>query len=145
MSKAFPIARLAASIAVWHDGHVALIQRGKPPLEGVWSLPGGHVELGEQVADAARRELLEETGLECSDPVFVKLNQIVTRDNAGLVMSHYVIAVHTAFYKAGTLLAGDDAKAADWVRPEELPGLPTTPELATLLTAAQAVRHQVTG
>ena len=58
---------LGASACVWRDGHVLMIQRAKPPVTGQWSLPGGHVEPGEAVIDAAHRELLEETGHEAAE------------------------------------------------------------------------------
>ena len=64
MSREYPARPIVGvGTVVWHGDRVLLVQRGRPPRQGQWSLPGGAQELGEIVAEAARREVLEETGL----------------------------------------------------------------------------------
>ena len=111
-----------------HEGRVALIQRGKEPLRGRWVIPGGTVELGESLEDAVVREVLEETGLEVRPEEVVLVFDRILKDETG-VRYHYVIIDYRCRYLAGELVAGTDAAAAAWVRPEELPGY-DVPELA---------------
>ena len=76
---------------VMRDNVVLLVRRAAPPEAGRWALPGGKVELGEGVLEAAKRELMEETGLDCEPLGVVNVDQIITRDEAGKVKFHYVL------------------------------------------------------
>ena len=105
-----------------------VIRRGRPPGEGLWSLPGGRVETGESDADAVVRELAEETGLRVEPGV---LAGSVDRPGPGGVT--YDIRDYAATVTGGTLCAGDDASDARWASPEELRALPTTPGLLEAL------------
>src|ERR1700761_8105482 len=87
---------LAASVAIFRDGKVLLGERARSPGQGLFSLPGGVVELGETLEEAARREVREETGLEVEISGFVRHNEVVYRDEAGAVPRHFVIAVFAA-------------------------------------------------
>ncbi len=64
--------RVAVGAFVFHEGGVLLVRRGKPPAEGQWAIPGGSVELGETLGEAAEREILEETGIviRAREPMF---------------------------------------------------------------------------
>lgn len=124
--------RLAASIAVWRDDRVLLIERSKPPLVGVWSLPGGHVEFGETVATAALRELAEETGVEAAITALVDIIDILPRDAAGRITHHFALAAFAGTYLGGEAVAGDDAAAVRWAQLDELAGI-------TLTTGTEAV------
>jgi 8-oxo-dGTP diphosphatase len=101
---------------------VLLIQRGNPPFAGSWALPGGFVEQGEQVAEAAPRELAEETGLRV-DAVALELLGIYDtpgRDPRGWTVS----VVYIARVPGESAVAGaDDAGDARWFAVEELPEL----------------------
>lgn len=102
--------------ALLHSGDkVVLVQRGNPPLEGVWSLPGGAVETGECLTDAIHRELYEELGLELHPNRLGELVEILREDEAGNTARHFVIAVFVAAIEEIPLQAGDDAAAAAWV------------------------------
>jgi 8-oxo-dGTP diphosphatase len=109
---------------VVRDGRVLLVRRGQPPSEGLWAIPGGRVELGETLQEAAEREIMEETGLTIGARNPVYTFDVILRDDAGRVRFHYVIVDLLADYVSGELCAGDDAHEARWVTPEELEKLP---------------------
>lgn len=133
---------LAASCAVFRDGRVLVAARGRPPLRGVFSLPGGLVETGETLAEAALRELREETGIEAEIVGFVRTVEIVQRDPDGRVRSHFVIGAHAARWIAGEGETGPEALELRWVRPGEVAALDGTPELARVVEAAAAVLEE---
>lgn len=111
---------LGVSCAVWYRDKVLLVQRGRPPRENAWALPGGLVETGEQCSDAVCRELREETGLSIANPLFVELKDIIEPDPDGAIRHHFVLAVYAAIVDTDEVVAADDAKAAMWVRPDEI-------------------------
>ena len=97
---------------------VLLIRRGKPPREGEWSLPGGRIERGEPVRDAALRELVEETGVEAR---LVGLIDVV--DGLFGPDFHYVLIDYLAEWVSGEPVAGDDAAEARFVPIAEIDAL----------------------
>ena len=115
------IVRAAAAVIVGEDGRLLLVRRGREPQRGRWSVPGGRVEPGETVAEAAVREAFEETGAR----VRAERELGVVRVPAGPHLEYEVHDVAATFL-GGTLRPGDDADAVRWVAPEELPGLETT-------------------
>ena len=119
MQREFPSAPLVGVGAVIVEaGRVLLVQRGAEPLKGHWSLPGGLVELGEELANAVAREVREETGLvvEPLEPIEL-LDRIYREDER--VRYHYVIADYLCRVTGGELLAASDADAVRWVEREE--------------------------
>lgn len=127
---------LAASVAVFREGRVLVAVRGRPPMQGLFSLPGGLVEPGETLAEAALRELQEETGILAEIVGFVRAVELVRRDADGRVRSHFVIGAHAARWLAGEGEAGPEAAILRWVRPDEVAALDTTPDLAAIVAAA---------
>ncbi|MSV29775.1 MAG: NUDIX domain-containing protein [Bryobacterales bacterium] len=113
-----PILGLGAVII--DSGRVLLIERGKEPLKGYWSLPGGALEVGERIEDGIRREVREETGLEVELLGVVEIFERVTRDGEGKAVYHFVLIDYLCSVTGGTLAAGDDASRAEWVRREHL-------------------------
>jgi 8-oxo-dGTP diphosphatase len=111
------------------DGRLLVIRRGREPGRGLWSLPGGRCEPGEDAAAAAVRETYEETGLVVTAGPLVGR---VERPGPGGVT--YLIDDVACTVTGGTLGAGDDADEARWVSPAELAGLPVTDGLLDALT-----------
>jgi len=99
---------------VIHEGQVLLAQRGKDPGRGLWGFPGGHVEWGETVRDAALRELHEETAIEARAQRYLTHFDLIHRDDAGQAVVHYLLVGVLCRYQAGAPQAGDDAMDARW-------------------------------
>ncbi|WP_182875871.1 NUDIX hydrolase [Microbispora sp. H10670] len=134
--------RCVGAIITDPDGRLLLVRRGRPPGEGLWSLPGGRVEPGETDEQAVRRELREETGL---DVAVVRLAGTVLRPGPGGVTYEIHDYVATPSGTAsGTPVAGDDAADARWWAPADLAGLPLTDGLADAL-AEWGVVSRITG
>jgi 8-oxo-dGTP diphosphatase len=130
---------LAASVACFRDGRVLLANRGKPPMEALYSLPGGLVEPGETLGEAALRELREETGVVAELVGFVAPVEVIERDPDGRVRLHIVIAAHAARWVSGEAQTGPEARDIRWVPQAEIKSLPTTPGLAAVLDRAFAL------
>jgi ADP-ribose pyrophosphatase YjhB (NUDIX family) len=105
---------------------ILMAQRGKQPLKGWWSLPGGALETGESLADAVRREALEETGLEIRPLHVFEIFERIMRDGRGRPEYHYVLIDYLCRATGGTLRPGDDVCAVEWVRRRDLPALQIT-------------------
>jgi 8-oxo-dGTP diphosphatase len=101
---------------------VLLVKRGHEPLKGEWSLPGGTVELGEELEAALAREVLEETGLTIEIGPFIEVFDRVQRAADGAVEHHFVIVDYLCHVTGGRLAHGSDADAARWVPFGELEG-----------------------
>lgn len=125
--------RVAVGAIVFKEGRILLVQRGKPPAEGYWAIPGGSVEIGESLQQAAQREILEETGISihAHEPVFTF--DIIETDADGSVRFHYVVVDVMADYGGGTLRPAGDAADARWVSAGELPRLKVSPATRDLL------------
>jgi len=101
-------------VIVLKDDSVLLVRRGKPPNVGSWTLPGGAQELGETTEQAARRELLEETGIIAGPLVFAAHVDNIRRDEHGRVQFHYTILDFAARWESGDPVAASDVSEAVW-------------------------------
>jgi 8-oxo-dGTP diphosphatase len=129
--------RLGASAAIFRNGTVLLGERGKGALAGMWSLPGGHVEPGEQVAGAARREVFEETGVVAEILGLVDLHEVIRRESPGGEVSwHYVIAVHYGLWRNGEPMPASDCRATRFVALDALHSVPLTEGAETIIRRA---------
>jgi 8-oxo-dGTP diphosphatase len=105
---------------VVRDGKALIIKRAHEPRKGEWSLPGGLLDLGESLADAVRREVREETGLDVELGPIIETFDRVHRDEAGRIRYHFVIVDYVCWSPSGEALAGSDAEAVAWVRADEI-------------------------
>ena len=127
-AREFPARPLVGvGAVVIHRGRVLLVRRGREPLKGRWSLPGGLVEAGEELTRALRRELREETNLEVKPTALIGVFERIVRDQRRARLGrqrraryHYIILDYACQYKAGRLRPASDATDARWVRPAEL-------------------------
>ena len=127
---------LAVSAAIFRDGRVLIVRRGRPPAHGLYTLPGGGVELGETLEQAVVREVREETGLAVAPLALVGFREAIGRDTAGRIERHFVILPFAARWIAGEIALNEELAEAQWRRPDELAGLKTTDGLAEIVAAA---------
>ena len=135
MQREYPSSPVLAVGAVVVDrGRVLLVHRGREPLKGEWSLPGGALELGESLAEGLKREIHEETGLEVEPIELIELLDRIHRQSAGpnssedaskdeskahRIRYHYVIADYLCRVVGGALRAASDADEVRWVERHE--------------------------
>jgi 8-oxo-dGTP diphosphatase len=119
---ALPMTRpIVATIAtVFRADHVLLVRRANPPDAGKWGFPGGKIDLGESIQDAAVREVLEETGVHVTAQQVFTAVDAFDRDEKGMVRHHYVLAAVLCSWVSGEPIAGDDALEAQWFPMTEL-------------------------
>ena len=137
MTVISPFPRLGASACVWREGRVLIVQRAKPPLTGIWSLPGGAVEPGETAKDAAARELGEETGVTAALDQLVDLVDIIRHGPDGSLAFHYAVACYTGHWVSGEPIAASDAQAARFAAVSELEALNMTDGTPAIIRRAR--------
>lgn len=117
---------LGVGALIFEDDRVLLIERGQPPLDGYWSLPGGGVETGERLEDALVREVLEETGLHVTADSLATVFERIMPDESSRCEYHYVLIDFYCTIEGGDLRAGDDSRNVRWVGVGDLDDLPLT-------------------
>lgn len=110
----------ATIAAVIRDGQVLLVRRANPPDQGRWAFPGGKIEMGERIEDAAARELFEETGVTAEPLTVFDAVDVFDHDADGLLRRHYILVAVLCRWISGEPVAGDDASQARWVPLAEL-------------------------
>ena len=136
-SRTYPVRPyLAVSAAIFRDGHVLVVRRAMPPSAGVYTLPGGGVELGETLEAAVIREVREETGLEIEPVALAGYRQMIARDAAGRIERHFVILPFAARWVGGEIALNEELSEAKWTLPPGLSELRTTDGLADIVAAA---------
>jgi ADP-ribose pyrophosphatase YjhB (NUDIX family) len=119
--RRYPKRPLLGVGAVILDGdQILLVERGNEPLKGFWSLPGGLLEIGERLADAIRREVVEETGLEVEPVAMHEIFERIMPDKSGNPEYHYVLVDYVCRVTGGALQAASDANRAAWVPQRDL-------------------------
>ena len=124
---------VAVGAIVFRNNRVLLVRRGQPPSRDLWAIPGGRVDIGETLQQAAEREILEETGItiHAQEPVYTF--DYIERDESASPRFHYVIVDLNADYVAGEIMAGDDAAEARWIAADELGRLKVSSKTLKLL------------
>jgi ADP-ribose pyrophosphatase YjhB (NUDIX family) len=130
---------LAVSAAIFRDGQVLIVRRARPPAHGLYTLPGGGVELGETLEQAVIREVREETGLAIAPLALVGFREAIARDAAGRVERHFVILPFAARWVGGEIALSEELAEAHWREPHEIAGLKTTEGLAEIVAAAERI------
>jgi mutator protein MutT len=135
MKRAYPDRPIVGVGAVIvHGGRALVTKRANEPLKGHWSIPGGAVELGETLREAAAREAREETGLIIEAGEVLEVFDSIVHDSSGKTQYHYVLVDFLCRKVSGEMRAASDASDARWVTAEELP------ELELTQTAEQVIR-----
>ena len=124
---------IGVSTLVVREGQALMVKRAKAAGFGLWSLPGGHVEWGEHLREAARREVAEETGVTCEIVRLLDTIDVIHRDADGRTTLHFAVSVFLGRWIAGVPAAASDASDARWVSAGDLAGLPMTPGTGDLV------------
>ena len=130
---------LAVSAAIIRDGKVLIVRRARPPAGGVYTLPGGGVEVGETLVEAVVREVREETALAIEPVALAGYREAIARDGDGRIERHFVILPFAARWIAGEPRLNDELSEAVWFDPSELAGLSTTAGLGEIIANAMAL------
>lgn len=133
--------RVTVGAIVTKENKILLVKRKRPPHQGCWAIPGGKIELGETLQQAAEREIKEETGITicAKDPIYIF--DYIERDESGDIRFHYVIIDVAADYLSGDLQSGDDAEMVDWFTIDEAEKLPLTLSTQKLLKEKSGIFH----
>ncbi|MEM8919798.1 MAG: NUDIX hydrolase [Pseudomonadota bacterium] len=130
----------AAGIVCFREDDVLLIKRGTPPRLGEWSIPGGKIKWGERAADAALRELREETSVEARLIGLIDVvDGVFTSRRTGDVTRHYLLVDYAAVWVAGEPVAGDDAAHAEFLSPDRLQDIELWDETRRIIDVARSL------
>jgi len=127
---------VAVSAAIIRDGRVLIVRRARPPMRGVFTLPGGVVEAGETLHEALVREIREETSLVIAPVALAGHREVIARDAEGKVERHFIILAFAARWLSGEPKLNEELAEAHWLRPDEIASLKTTEGLREIIAAA---------
>ena len=127
---------LAVSAAIFRNGKVLVVRRARKPALNLYTLPGGAVEAGETLVEAAIREVREETSLSIEPVALAGHREVIARDDKGKVERHFVILCFASRWLAGEPVLSDELDDSRWVDPSELGNYSTTDGLAEIVTTA---------
>jgi len=127
---------LGVSIAVFREGRVLLSTRTKPPSTGVFSLPGGRVEAGENLEETALRELEEEVGVKAKIIAFNRFVEMIAPQAGSEMRQHYVVLSFVGTWISGEGSPGPEAGEVLWAEPRQLVHLNTSPHLDAVVEDA---------
>jgi len=127
---------LAVSAAIFRNGKVLVVRRARKPALNLYTLPGGAVEAGETLVEAAIREVREETSLSIEPVALAGHREVIARDGVGKVERHFVILCFASRWLSGEPVLSDELDDSRWVDPSELGDYRTTDGLAEIVTTA---------
>ena len=130
---------LAVSAAIIRDGKVLIVRRARPPAAGLYTLPGGGVEVGETLMEAVVREVREETALAIEPVALAGYREAIVKDDGGRIRRHFVILSFAARWIAGEPVLNEELTEARWLYPAAVTGLKTTDGLAEIIENAMAL------
>jgi 8-oxo-dGTP diphosphatase len=137
MSRSYPAGPiLAVSAAIIRDHKVLIVRRARPPANGVYTLPGGGVEVGETLVEAVQREIREETALTIEPVGIAGYREAIGRDPDGRIERHFVILPFAARWIAGEPSLNEELSEAVWLEPLELATLQTTAGLVEIVATS---------
>jgi ADP-ribose pyrophosphatase YjhB (NUDIX family) len=145
MSRRYPKHPLVGIGAlIFQRDRILMVERGKQPLKGYWSLPGGLVETGETLHEAVQREVLEETGLRVQPVQFFEYFERIMPDARGRAEYHYLLMDYVCKVEGGTLVPGSDVARAEWVLRKDLRALLITQGTLEVIERAYRARRRRT-
>jgi len=132
--RIYPASPISGVGAVVYNkaGKILMVKRAKEPNKGMWSVPGGAIELGETINQAAEREVLEECSVKIEVERILDAAENIVKDENGRIRYHYVIIDLVAKYVSGKLKANTDAAECRWFTPEEITQMNITPTLRAM-------------
>ena len=141
MSREYPERPIVGiGVVLLRGEEVLLIRRGRPPNAGAWAIPGGAQDIGETAEAAARRELLEETGVRAGALELLTNVDSIHRDPDGRIRFHYTILDFWGEWTAGDAVAADDVLEAAWARLDDLDSYALWSEAVRVIALAVARR-----
>jgi len=139
MQREYPgQALVGVGALIVENGRVLLIKRGKAPLFGEWSIPGGLLELGETTRQAAEREACEETGLVVRATDLLGVFDRIVQDDEQRTLYHYVLIDFLCERISGLPKAAGDAAEVRWFTREEVKNLPLAEDTRAVMNLAFA-------
>ena len=147
ISREYPPAPLVAVAAVVLDdaGRILMVERGRPPSQGMWALPGGLLDLGEPVRAGVAREVREETGAKIEIVELVDIFEPIHRDAAGRIRYHFVVIDFWAHFRGGNVAPADDVDDVLWLSVPRLGDLPMEEATRQVVLKAHARWQQANG
>ncbi|MGL5116491.1 MAG: NUDIX hydrolase [Beijerinckiaceae bacterium] len=130
---------LAASVGVFREGRVLIAERIVEPARGLYTFPGGRLEMGETLAECALRELMEEVGVEARIAGFIDHVETIMRSPDGEIAFHAVICAFAAHWVAGEPRSSSEIGETVWARPEDVARWPTTRGLPSIVARGRKI------
>jgi ADP-ribose pyrophosphatase YjhB (NUDIX family) len=130
---------LAVSAAIFRDGKVLIVRRARAPALGIYTLPGGGVEVGETLVEAVMREVREETALTIEPVALAGYREAIAHDSDGRIARHFVILPFAARWIDGEPVLNEELCEAAWLDPPQIAALSTTAGLAEIIANARTL------
>lgn len=130
------VPRVGVGVVILKNDKFVLVKRGQEPNKGIWTVPGGLVELGELVEQTAQREIYEECGISIKSPQLIDYYEFIDDCGSGKIKYHYIVLEFLALYKSGALRANTDAEQARWFTRDDLKEISTSEKTSSLINNA---------